>query len=836
MYRRFVFFALLFIIGLNSNSILAQSDVAPQLTLEGKVVDASSGSALPGATVAVYGTDGNLLEQGLTNIKGRFSLQEIPLSAQKVEFRYVGYESVVRGISDKSDRKVSLTVPMNIKTSELNSIEIIGSSANFDRDIPGTATQLPIQTVQSINPTGTQELLQYIPGVIGFADDGTGKSRISVGIRGLNPRRTSKTLVLEDGVPIQPAIYTYPNMYYNPPAERIDELEMIKGSAAIGYGPQTMGGVINYMTKRPRKDFGGLVQTSGGNNGYFSMFAETGGFSGSDDIRPGVQLLYKRGDGFRENNDFEQYNGTFKLSLLPQKEKVIYIKANVNHERTNATYTGLTPYSFENDPDFNPKEDDLFKKFRASLDVIYTNRINERLIAKTTAYANFFDRDWWREDDVFVTPSDYQNNPEDITPVPYYQPGPLLRVGNGESNTGILREFYVAGIGQRYEWKHELFRKPSTLTFGGRLHWERFIDERKRGDAPDARSGIFYTGDPANPESLEILGQSHHYETRAFSAYAMDEIAYRDLTVRPGFRFEAFEQSRVDRLHGSTYIDKTSLVILPGLGLNYQAGDFNIFAGIHRGYTPPSSGAIKIASIRDDVADGGLDVKPEKSWNSELGIRTTTSDYHLEVTGFHLNIDDLVAAGTGTAFQNVGKVETYGLEVMGKWAASRTLAWLPDFHLTYTWLQTEVKEGEIRSALKAGSVVDITGKQLPYAPEHSLIAGISRDFDFGLSMRLDYRFVDKVYTDYENIEFGNPRINYNRGDTGPVSSYYVLNGSITYAFNSNWEAQLTGKNITDEIYIGSRLHSNPRQRQADISTGIMPGPRRQLNLQIRRHF
>ena len=47
-------------------------------------------------------------------------------------------------------------------------------------------------------------------------------------------------LILEDGIPIQPALYVYPNMYYNPPSERIDRLEVIKGSGAIEFGPQTM--------------------------------------------------------------------------------------------------------------------------------------------------------------------------------------------------------------------------------------------------------------------------------------------------------------------------------------------------------------------------------------------------------------------------------------------------------------------------------------------------------------------------------------------------------------------------------------------------------------------
>ena len=43
---------------------------------------------------------------------------------------------------------------------------------------------------------------------------------------------------------------------------------------------------------------------------------------------------------------------------------------------------------------------------------------------------------------------------------------------------------------------------------------------------------------------------------------------------------------------------------------------------------------------------------------------------------------------------------------------------------------------------------------------------------------------------------------------------------------------VSAKNLLDEIYIGSRLHSNPGQPQANLSSGILPGPRRQVNVGI----
>ena len=113
-------------------------------------------------------------------------------------------------------------------------------------------------------------------------------------------------------------------MYYNPPAERIDRLEVIKGSGAIIYGPQTMGGVINYFTRRPRNDFGGMSKITVGENGYASVFTEVGGW-GNEKLKPELQLLYKRGDGFRQNNQFEQMNATLKVNYFPSLNKNIYL-------------------------------------------------------------------------------------------------------------------------------------------------------------------------------------------------------------------------------------------------------------------------------------------------------------------------------------------------------------------------------------------------------------------------------------------------------------------------------------------------------------------------------
>lgn len=797
--------------------------------ISGRIIDAENGEGIVGAAVALE-VNQRTLTGCVTNVDGRFSMTVAYRGNATLSVRSLGYEPSTREIEIGPSGVADVRFELIGKAFHGEPIVVIGQSYKAQRKLAGTGTQVDPKTIRLVNPIGTQEMLEYVPGVNGFADDGMGNSRLNIGIRGLNPRRSSRVLVLEDGIPIQPAPYIYANMYYNPPTERIERIEVLKGSAAIEYGPQTMGGVVNYITSRPRSEFGGRVDLTGGTNGFLSTFAEIGGL-GNDVVRSDLQLLFKRGDGFRDNNEFNQYNGTLKFTIVPDAEKTLYVKANGNYEVSNATYTGLTEYSFENDPEFNPKEDDEFLVWRFALDAIYTEALSDNLTASTKTYLNIFDRRWWRENDIFVKASEFENDPIDPTPAPWFETGDLVRTGNGLNNFGILRRFNSMGVEQAYHLTHSLAGYPLETRIGGRLHWERFKDDKVTGDAPDAREGLFYTGNPED-STLNIVGSSDHYQTTALALYAHEGWTLGDLTLSLGARFEVFEQEQIDRLHGAIYSDRTSMVFLPGLGVNYEIGDINLFGGVHRGYTPPSSGALKVLDFGAASSTGGLDLESEKSWNSEVGLRGAYSWIGFEVAAFVISIEDMVAAGRGTVFKNLGKVQTRGVEVGGNIRSSTLSNLLPDLNLSYTFLNTEVIDGTIPSAILAGEAeVDISGNELPYAPHHTLTAGLAREFDFGLTVRADMHLVTESFTDFENIESTS-----NRGDTGPIPGYTTFSASAAWKVSDRWRVSITGKNLTDEVYIGSRLHSNPRQPEASLSSGILPGPRRQINMGVGYSF
>ena len=798
--------------------------------ISGRVIDEETGQPLSGAVVRIK-SDGQVLGEGTTDKDGSFHLTQDVQGEREIQVSSIGYNRYNEVLTLAPDSTHNLEISLSSQVFQLAPIEIIGKSSRKHRTLTGTMSMLEPETVDLIKPVGTQEILEIIPGINGYADDGFANSRLSIGIRGLNPRRSARVLILEDGVPIQPALYIYPNAYYNPPADRIDAVEVIKSSAALRYGPQTMGGVINYTTRKPDGTKGIANQLTAGNNSYYSAFSELRGIGNPEKIVSDVQLLYKHGDGFRENNTFDQVNGTVKTLFQLSEGKTIYLKLNGNFENSNATYTGLTEYTFKTDPNFNPKAHDNFKILRTSLDLIYTNRLSTNLVSNTTLYTSVFDRRWWREDDIFVRPTVLETG--NLAPVPYFQTGDLVRTGNGKSNFGILRTFYVGGIEQNYTLSHEVAGNVARAEIGGRLHWERFIDDKKIGDAPDARDGVYYTGTPGSEtDSVKIVGQSHHYETMALALYAKEQMRFKKLTVTPGLRFEVFKQDRVDRLRGSVLADKVSSVLLPGVGVNYEFGQLNLFGGIHRGYTAPSSGALKITNFGQNVDVGGLDLEPEKSWNMELGFRSWIPGIILETSGFLIRVEDLVAAGRGTAFKNLGKVELSGLEMAMTLGISEFVAVLPDLNLSYTYLQTNIVDGIVKSATIAGNVdVELNGNELPYAPRHTFTVGFAKRIGDILRMRADMRFVDEVFTDFENI-----KQTFNRGDTGPIPSYTIVNASIDYKITGRWQVFLTAKNIFDNVYIGSRLHSNAGQPEANLSSGILIGPRRQVLFGIKQGF
>ena len=100
--------------------------------------------------------------------------------------------------------------------------------------------------------TQAKDVLNRIPGVNAPDNNGTGSHDMALnfGIRGLNPRLASRSTVLMDGIPVPFAPYGQPQLSFAPISMgNMDAVDVVRGGGAVRYGPQNVGGVVNFVTR-----------------------------------------------------------------------------------------------------------------------------------------------------------------------------------------------------------------------------------------------------------------------------------------------------------------------------------------------------------------------------------------------------------------------------------------------------------------------------------------------------------------------------------------------------------------------------------------------------------
>ncbi|HNC43752.1 MAG TPA: carboxypeptidase regulatory-like domain-containing protein, partial [Acidobacteriota bacterium] len=243
-------------------------------TLSGRVSDAAGG-ALVGATVTLRQAAVGFEVSVQTDSTGSFQFSELlagdyTLSASARDY---ALNSKPVTISDGAIATLDLTLQPGTFSEDITVVSgsIAGVPEILQR-IPGTVDILEPKTLQQSRLFNFNEALRKVSGINVRDEEGFGL-RPNIGIRGLNPTRSIKVLLLEDGIPLAYAPYGDNASYYHPPVERFESIEVLKGSGQIVYGPVTVGGVVNYVTPMPPTRPGGSLMLTGGNRDYFNGIA-----------------------------------------------------------------------------------------------------------------------------------------------------------------------------------------------------------------------------------------------------------------------------------------------------------------------------------------------------------------------------------------------------------------------------------------------------------------------------------------------------------------------------------------------------------------------------------
>jgi len=121
---------------------------------------------------------------------------------------------------------------------------------------PGARTVIRREAMVEQGAMNVSDVLKRVPGVQVQDSNGTGGSDISlnVGVRGLTSRLSPRSTVLIDGVPAAFAPYGQPQLSMAPISSgNLDSIDVVRGAGSVRYGPQNVGGVINFVTRASRK-------------------------------------------------------------------------------------------------------------------------------------------------------------------------------------------------------------------------------------------------------------------------------------------------------------------------------------------------------------------------------------------------------------------------------------------------------------------------------------------------------------------------------------------------------------------------------------------------------
>ena len=192
--------------------------------------------------------------------------------------------------------QVSMAVADDFDSPMIKEVLIIGSKASKLK-LPGSGVQISKEELQQHAYSDLNQNVSSIPGVYVREEDGYGL-RPNIGIRGATSDRSQKITLMEDGVLIAPAPYSAPAAYYITNASRISALVVLKGPAAIQYGPHTVGGAVNLVTRPVEMNSHAELDFATGTDLYLKLNASLGIMIGDAGVL--IDALRYSSDGFKK--------------------------------------------------------------------------------------------------------------------------------------------------------------------------------------------------------------------------------------------------------------------------------------------------------------------------------------------------------------------------------------------------------------------------------------------------------------------------------------------------------------------------------------------------------
>jgi Fe(3+) dicitrate transport protein len=624
--------------------------------------------------------------------------------------------------------------------------------------------QRNVFTPEQVKETGARDLndlVQNLPGVSTRPYNGGEAAAPSFATRGLpDDGLTEYIHIMIDGVPASAMPYGWTAFSFMPvTVERVYAIDQIRSAFTVRYSPNSVGGVVNFITRPIPDEPEAEIRTTYGSYNYSSSLFRVGGTQGK--VGAQVTFVNRSGDGFRDEGEFDQQDLNVKLRY--DIDATQWAAFSFSHfEDYHKAPGGLTQAQFDDDRFANARPLNRFEGYRTVADAVYHSDVDESFWFEAFGYGSATGRDLKGTRPQFGDPTEIRQT-EDVA--------------------------YFYGLGVRTQKEAEFLGMENVLYAGVRFHDELF---------PSSKTKVTPIG---TSDTTVVNDVSAYYHT--LSAHVDDTFSpIEDLEVTLGARLEWVpDTGGEDDITGFDYEDDFFRV-LPGLGASYLLLDeWSVFASYFEGFRAPQVWGYQYAPPAGDldfeigrIGQVGTRVENVVGLNGSIAFwRTIFDDYTTFYSGF---------------YENLGKIDSRGIDVELFWEAGDVVEALEGFGVggSITFMDSELKEGPNK------------GNDVPYAWDHKA-AWRARYALEGWALSIGGVLVGESYSDEANTKdpSADGTIGLNDGWTLwdaqiaksiPVRDYGMLDLSagVTNLLDTDWEVHSRGG-----FFGGGLVAGAPRQ-------------------------
>ncbi|WP_407833644.1 TonB-dependent receptor family protein [Vibrio rotiferianus] len=655
---------------------------------------------------------------------------------------------------------------------------VIGNSELEDvKEYPGARTVLTSKQIEKTAAHSIDAALQSVPGIKVQDETGTGVLP-NISVRGLKASRSGHAQFLMDGVPLTLAPYGHTGQSIFPATlSMLDRIDIVRGGAAVQYGPNNVGGVINLVTKPIPNTWqteisNRLTVFEAGDTPLNDFYLRTGGWL-TDTFAIQLEGNFLKGESFREHSDTDVKNFQAKAQWLLSDTQEL--QAFIQRYDADTQMPGaLSPEDYKKDRTQSKRPSDEYqgKSTRWSVKYLHDLNIADSAELEVLTFGHNSERFFqWGFNSAGGHWADPSLPSTDIRTSP--------------------REFRVYGV----EPKLAMYFEGKSVT----QNWivgARYVNE-----------DIDYKLTQTPIEGGETkVPRDWHLETDAFAGYISNEIGlFNDaLKVTPGVRYESVDMT-FDDLGKSQSADNKVTEWLPGLTVAYHLTDQWVgYANAQKSLRAP-----QIAYIRGLGEEGS-----ELAWNYELGAR-----YNQETTSFNAALyridfkDQLQWQSATQTFDNIGKTLHQGIELSGRYVPKALQAL--SLGASYNYLDATLEENGPNK-----------GNQLAYTSKHQLSWDATYTFT-GIDTTLSGYYFSDAYADNANTSDEDVT-----GAKGKVPAYMVWNFNLGTDLYKDDKGKLrmnvAVNNLFDEDYYFRGIDTSP--------VGRYPAPGRSYTLDLNYQF